>query len=101
MPPAHNALTASMHLAQMYFEPILVRLFSVMLAPVFGFQHTQFGDFIIKLHLFGDERVARAQGFDFGIRQGRFVNVVTASYGRFRGHDLRDELLFFLHGLVG
>ena len=53
----------------------------------------------IQVHLFLDALVTGAERLDLRIRQRRFVNVLTGTYRRFGGHDLRDKSLLVFNRL--
>ena len=72
----------------------------VLLALVVCFQHFQSCHIHIQIHLFPDQRIARAQRFDLRIGKGLLIHIVTGAYRRFTGHDLADEFLLVLQCLI-
>jgi hypothetical protein len=56
-------------------------------------------DLRVQLHALLDAGIARAQGLDLGVGQGRLVHVLAGAQRRPAGHDLADEFLLILQGL--
>ena len=70
-----------------------------LLALMVGFQHLEFCDLNIQIHLFLDERISCAQCLDFCIGKSLFVHIIAGTHRGFGGHDLADKSLFILKGL--
>ena len=70
-----------------------------LLALVVGFQHLQFCDLHIQIHLLFDERISGTQCLDLRIGQRLLVHILAGAHRGFTGHNLRDKSLFILKGL--
>ena len=79
--------------------PCNIRFQAVNLAGVVGPHQLQLADLNIQIHLFLDVGISRCQCFDFCIGQRGIVHIIAGTNRRFRGHDLRDELLFIFQNL--
>ena len=73
---------------------------SVMLAVVGGLQRAKPCNLNIKVHLFLDHRVPGSQRLYLSVGERSLVQVLTASGGGFRRHDLRNKLLFVFDQLI-
>ena len=73
---------------------------AVLLTLVVSFQHLQPCHINVQVHLFLDERITGTQRLDLRIGQSLLVHIVTGANWRFGGHNLRNELLLVLQGLI-
>ena len=71
----------------------------VVLAVVGGLQRAKPRNLNIKVHLFLDHRVPGSQRLYLSVGERSLVQVLTASGGGFRCHDLRNKLLFIFDKL--
>ena len=95
---AMNIASLLFNLSREVFQELI--LHAVLLALVVSFQHFQPCHINVQVHLFLNERITGTQRLDLRIGQSLLVHIVTRTNRRFGGHDLGNELLLVLQGLV-
>ena len=71
----------------------------VSLALVVCFEDFELCHFHLQIRFLLNERIACAQGLDFGVAEDLFVHVLAGADRTFAGHNLTDETLFIFQCL--
>jgi len=79
------ALVALNLLREIFQQPVFQ---TILLALMVSLHQAKTCHIHVQIHLFLDGRITGAQGFDFRVRQRRFINVIAGAHRALARHDL-------------